>query len=170
MRCFITIFGTVFNLQSGHEYMVEMAVQCQRTITSIVGKPELRFMCSARRIIVLYICMTFRKISWTVWWKYFWRHQLWSGHKWWKRWRTDTQNFGRYNIIPSPLFCGGQKKCTESINCNHSTKWLQGSMVINRLIFSKILASLMNGDLWNIPKCRDKKCTKCRKHKLQPFH
>ena len=50
------ISGMVFNLQSGHEYMVEMAMlNVQRAITPKVGKPELRFMCSARYLIVLYI-------------------------------------------------------------------------------------------------------------------
>ena len=50
----------VFNLQSGHEYMVEKAMfYIQRGITSKVGKPELWFMCSACRIMVLYICMKF---------------------------------------------------------------------------------------------------------------
>ena len=50
------IFRIVFNLQSGHEYMVEMATfNIQRPITSKVGKPELRFMCSASQL----ICFTF---------------------------------------------------------------------------------------------------------------
>ena len=50
----------VFNLQGGHEYMVEMAmVNVQRAITPKVGKPELRFMCSARCLIVFYICVKF---------------------------------------------------------------------------------------------------------------
>ena len=31
----------------------------QRVITPKVGKPELRFMCSAHRLIVLYICVKF---------------------------------------------------------------------------------------------------------------
>ena len=36
------ISQTVFNLQSGHEYMVEMAVfNVQRAITPKLGKPEL---------------------------------------------------------------------------------------------------------------------------------
>ena len=62
MRGFIKISGTVFNLQSGHEYMVEMAMlNALRGTTPKVGKPELRFMCSARRLIVLYICMKFRE-------------------------------------------------------------------------------------------------------------
>ena len=71
----------VFNLQSGHKYMVEMAMfNLQRAITSKVGKPELQFMCSARRLIVLYICVV--KISPMV-------SELWSWHKWWKHWWTD---------------------------------------------------------------------------------
>ena len=52
----------VFNLQRGHEYMVEMAMfNVQRAITPKVGSPELRFMCSARRLRVLYICVKFRE-------------------------------------------------------------------------------------------------------------
>ena len=51
---------TVFNLQSGHEYIVEMAtVNVQRAITPKVGKPELWSMCSAVHLIVLYICVRF---------------------------------------------------------------------------------------------------------------
>ena len=50
------ISGMVFNLQSGHEYMVEMAMlNVQRAITPKVGKPELQFMCSACYLIVFYI-------------------------------------------------------------------------------------------------------------------
>ena len=42
--------------------MVEMAMfNVQRAITPKVGKSELRFMCAARRLIVLYICMKFGK-------------------------------------------------------------------------------------------------------------
>ena len=55
------IYQTVFNLQSGHEYMVIMALfNVQRAITQRVGKPELRFMCTALCLIVLYICVKFR--------------------------------------------------------------------------------------------------------------
>ena len=52
------ISQTVFNLQ----YMVEM-VMCnvQRTIIPKVGKPELRFMCSALCLMVLYICVKSRE-------------------------------------------------------------------------------------------------------------
>ena len=40
--------------------MVEMAIfNVQRKITPKVGKPELLFMCSAYRLIVLYICVKF---------------------------------------------------------------------------------------------------------------
>ena len=38
----------------------------RRPITPKVGKPELRFMCSARHLMVLYICLKFVKISQTV--------------------------------------------------------------------------------------------------------
>ena len=54
------ISQTVFNLQSGQKYMVEMAMfNVQRAIIQRVGKAELQFMCSARRLIVLYICVKF---------------------------------------------------------------------------------------------------------------
>ena len=40
--------------------MVEMAMfNVQKAITPKVGKPELRFLCSACRLIVLYICVKF---------------------------------------------------------------------------------------------------------------
>ena len=52
----------VFNLQSGHEYMVEMAMfNVQRAITPKVGKPVLRFMCSEHCLMVLYIRVKFRE-------------------------------------------------------------------------------------------------------------
>ena len=45
-----------------HESLVEMAIfNVQRAITPKVGKPELRVMSSARRLIVLYICEKFRE-------------------------------------------------------------------------------------------------------------
>ena len=52
----------VFYLQSGYEFMVKIAVfNVQRTVIPKVGKPELRFMCSARCLIVFYICVKFRE-------------------------------------------------------------------------------------------------------------
>ena len=57
MLSFVKISRTVFNLQCGHEYLVEMAMfNVQRAITPKVGKPELWFMCSACPLIELYIC------------------------------------------------------------------------------------------------------------------
>ena len=45
---FMKICQTVSSTQSGHEYMVEMAIfNVQRAITSKVGNPVLSFMCSA---------------------------------------------------------------------------------------------------------------------------
>ena len=38
-----------------------MEMTVQRAITPKVGKPELWFMCSAGRLIMLYICVKFRK-------------------------------------------------------------------------------------------------------------
>ena len=59
---FIIISEMVFNLQSRHMYIVEMAMfTVQRVITPQVGKPELRFMSSASCLIVLYICVKFRE-------------------------------------------------------------------------------------------------------------
>ena len=50
----------VFNLQSRHAYMVEMAIfNVQRAITPKGGNPELCFICSALRLMVLYICVKF---------------------------------------------------------------------------------------------------------------
>ena len=79
----------------------------QRAITPKVGKPELQFICSAHRLIMLYICVKFLENIWRV-------SELWSGHKRWKRWQTDRQtdrlsNFGGYNMIPSPLSVEGHK-------------------------------------------------------------
>ena len=54
-------FQTVVNLQSGHEYTVAM-FNVQRAITPKVSKPELRFMCSTRHLMELYICVKFREI------------------------------------------------------------------------------------------------------------
>ena len=50
----------VFNLRSGHKYMVEMAMfNVQRKISPKVGKSELWFMCSALCFMVPYICAKF---------------------------------------------------------------------------------------------------------------
>ena len=62
MRNFKKISKTVFNLQSGHKYMVEMALfNIQREIAPKVDKTELRFINSARRIIEFYICVKFHQ-------------------------------------------------------------------------------------------------------------
>ena len=51
------------NLGSGHEYMVEMAMfNVQMVITPKVGNSELRFMCSARHLMMLYSCVKFCEI------------------------------------------------------------------------------------------------------------
>ena len=46
----------VLNLWSGHKI-----VNTQRAITPKVGKPELRFVCSERRLMVLNICAKFHE-------------------------------------------------------------------------------------------------------------
>ena len=63
MRNFIIISLTIFNLQSRHKYMVEIAmfIGHLRPITPEVDKPELQFMCSASLLIVLYICVKFHE-------------------------------------------------------------------------------------------------------------
>ena len=85
------ISQTVFNLQSGHEYMVELALlNVQRAITPKVGKPKLRFMCSACRLTVLYICGKFAEnISDGI--KIYDADTNDGSTDGW----TDTQNFGR---------------------------------------------------------------------------
>ena len=51
---------SVFNLKGGHEYMVEMVMlNVKRAITPKVGMPALWFICSARYLMVLYICVKF---------------------------------------------------------------------------------------------------------------
>ena len=53
---------TVLMLQSGHEYVVETAIfNVQRAITPKVCNPELRFLSSARRLVVLNICVKFHE-------------------------------------------------------------------------------------------------------------
>ena len=114
----------VFNLQSRHEYMVEMV---QRAITPKVANQSYG---SCVLHIILY-CFTFVwslvKISLML-------SELWSRHEWWKRWRTDrwtdgrmdTQKFGGYNIIPSPLFVVGHK--------NVNSFWLKESVLLITMV------------------------------------
>ena len=47
----------ILNLRSGHE----TTVNTQRAITPKVGKPELRFMCSACCLMVFNICVKFHE-------------------------------------------------------------------------------------------------------------
>ena len=77
------ISQTVFNLQSGHEYIVEMAIfHVQRATTPELGNPEFWFMRSASRLMVLYICVKFRvKISMVL--------ELWSEQECQGRLRTE---------------------------------------------------------------------------------
>ena len=56
------ISQTVLMLKSGQEYMLEMAIfNVQRAINPKVCNQELRFLCSARRLIVLNTCMKFHE-------------------------------------------------------------------------------------------------------------
>ena len=50
------ICQAILKLWSGHEI-----VNTQSAITPKVGKPELQFMCSARRLMVLNICVKFHE-------------------------------------------------------------------------------------------------------------
>ena len=51
----------VFNSQSGHEYILKMIkFNVEKAITPKESKPKLRFICSARCLMVLYIGVTFR--------------------------------------------------------------------------------------------------------------
>ena len=62
LRNLIIISQTVFNLQSRREHMVEMAMfNVQRAITPKVDKTALRFISSACRLIMLYICVKFHE-------------------------------------------------------------------------------------------------------------
>ena len=63
------IFQAVLKLWSGHKI-----VNTQRAITSKVGKPELRFICSACRLMVFNVCVKFHKICQAV-------LKLWSKHE-----------------------------------------------------------------------------------------
>ena len=68
--------------------------------TQKVGNQELRFMCSAHRLIGLFNVLKCRA-------------DLSYGADTYNEsadGRTDTQNFGRYNIIPSLPFVEGHKK------------------------------------------------------------
>ena len=82
---FHQISEMVSNLQSGHYCLVEMAIfniyYVQRAVTPKVGQPELWFLCSARRVMVLYTSLC--EISWkylklfstyrtgmSTWWKW----------------------------------------------------------------------------------------------------
>ena len=63
------ICQAVLKLWSGHKI-----VNTQRAITPKVGKLELLFLCSARRLMVFNICVKFHQNSQAV-------LKLWSGHK-----------------------------------------------------------------------------------------
>ena len=110
MLIFVKKSLTVFNLQGGNEYMVEMVMfNVQSTITPIVGKPVLWFMCSAGCVIVFYICVKFgENISDDISYGADMNDGSADG-------RMDTQNFGWYNIIPSLLFEAGHKYAINSI-------------------------------------------------------
>ena len=75
VRSCIKISWMVFNLQSGHEYIVQMGMfNHQRAITQKVGKPELQFMCFVCRSWCFIFVWSFLKISGTVF-------NLQSGHE-----------------------------------------------------------------------------------------
>ena len=58
------ISQSVLIIQSGHEFMVEMAIfNVQRAITPKLCNPELRFLCYARSLVLLNICVKFHERS-----------------------------------------------------------------------------------------------------------
>ena len=66
MRCFIKISGTVFNIQSGHEYMVEMAMfYDQMAITPKVTRVKVHVFCTSSHS-ALHLCEVFLTISQSV--------------------------------------------------------------------------------------------------------
>ena len=90
----------------------------QRAIPPKVGKPELQFMCSARPLIVLYICVKFCENISSIGCHAPYTTNISDGFRFMERTqvmealtdgRTDTRNFGRYNITPSPLFVAGHR-------------------------------------------------------------
>ena len=50
----------VFELQSGHDNIAKFTI-FQRAITPKIGSPELRFLRSACRLMLLYICVKFHE-------------------------------------------------------------------------------------------------------------
>ena len=102
---------TGFNLPSRHEYMVEMDIfNVQRAITPKVSKPELRFTCSARRLMELYICVKFREIiTRTI-------AELWSGHEC----MVEMSMFNIQRVIPPKV---GKKKQSYSSYVLHIVSW-----------------------------------------------
>ena len=96
------ISQTVFNLQSEHEYMVEMAMlNIQRAITPKVGKAELWLMCSAYRLMVHW-CETCENISNGI-------RVIERNYEALTDEQMDTQNFRGYNIIPLHFLWRGIK-------------------------------------------------------------
>ena len=83
--------------------MVDMAMfNVQRAIIPKVGKPAFQFMCSAFRLIVLYICVNLREnISDDI--RATEQTQMMEAPT--DGW-METQNFRGHNIIPLATFCG----------------------------------------------------------------
>ena len=107
--------------------MIEMAmINVQRVITLYVDKPELRFMCSAHRLIVLYIIVKFSE-------------NITNGIRVMERTRnydaltdgqtdrwTNIQNFVWYNIIPRQfLWRGIKSSITEGTQVPGSNGYVQ---------------------------------------------
>ena len=106
--------------------MVEMAIfNVQRAITPKVGKSELRFMYSARCLIVLYICVKFgEKISDGI------RVMEADTNDGSADGRKDTKNFGWYKIIPSPLLVAGHKNDDNNNNDNKNNETTTTSTIL----------------------------------------
>ena len=58
---------TILNkLQSGHKYITKITIfKVQRAVTLKVDKTELWFLCSAPRLMMLYICLKFHQNIWS---------------------------------------------------------------------------------------------------------
>ena len=62
LQGFKEISETIFKLYKGHIYMTWITTDnVQRAETPKAGKPELRFLCFANCIMVIYICIKFQE-------------------------------------------------------------------------------------------------------------
>ena len=95
------IYLKQYQLLSGQKYMVEMAMFKGQELLKQTNQSYGSCVLHVVSWCFTFVC-SFVKKSQTV-------SELWSRHKIMKRRRTDTQNFGRYNIIPRHFFWWGIK-------------------------------------------------------------